>query len=57
MKTVTFEVYNDDGSVSYETNKIVELPLFNTVEELTEFLSTAFNDDKLPPAPEVICLI
>jgi hypothetical protein len=53
MKTITYEVYNDDGSVTYETSKIVELPLFDTAEEFSEFLLTAFNDNNdLSDLPE-----
>ena len=43
MKTITFEVYNDDGSISYETSQLVELPMFSTVEELSAFIDSAFD--------------
>ena len=52
---ITFEVLNDDGNITYETTKVVELPVFKTVEEFSSFISTAFGD--LPPVPEVIVLV
>jgi hypothetical protein len=52
---ITFEVLNDDGSITYEATKIVELPNFDTVEEFSSFISTAFGD--LPKVPEVIVLV
>jgi len=59
MKTITFEVMNDDGTISFETTKVMELPKFNTVEQLSSFISTAFKSESetLPSPPEVIVLI
>ena len=58
MKTITFEVMNDDGSISLETTNVMEMPKFNTFEEFSSWLSTAFsNNNTLPPAPEVVVLI
>lgn len=42
MKTITYEVYNDDGSISYETTEVVEMPMFTTAEEFSEFINRAF---------------
>jgi hypothetical protein len=46
MKTITYEVYNEDGSITYETSEIVELPLFATAEEFSEFINNAFTRNK-----------
>ena len=59
MKTITFEVMNDDGTISLETTKVMELPKFDSIEEFSSFISTAFKSESetLPPPPEVIVLI
>ena len=39
---LTFEVFNDDGSITLEKTKMVELPKFSSVEDFVDFLNCAF---------------
>jgi len=39
---LTFEVYNEDGSITLEKTKMLELPKFSSVEDFNHFLNCAF---------------
>jgi hypothetical protein len=42
---LTFEVFNNDGSITLEKTKMLELPKFSSLEDFTHFLNCAFIEE------------